>query len=217
MSRSSSFSRTTTEPSRRYIAGPDRRLPSRPARSHRALAQGPYPTLADKSRPALLLLKVAARDGIVPEPRLDERVEAAIGVAHARPDLDADYQPDYAAHQLGLFAADFAVHFAQWKQDSLTDASVPWKVDAGRLIEALEQMKTQAKSAYVGKVVDEAVKLLLNIERGADANPFDLQQALQTEPSPSPELYKGDAASIVKPANRKEAVPAEKPAESKSK
>ena len=161
--------------------------------------------MADKSRPAWLLLKVAARDGVVPEPRLDERVEAAIGVAHARPDLGADYQPDYAAHQLGLFAADFAAHYGQAKQGSLTDASVPWKVDAGRMIEALEQMKTQAKNAYVGKVADETVKLLVNIEKGGDANPFDLEQALRTEPSPSPELYKGDPASVVKPANRKEA------------
>lgn len=183
-----------------------------------ALAQGRYPTLADKSRPAWLLLKVAARDGILPAPRLDERIEAAIGVMHAQPDLDKDYQPDYAAHQLGLFAADFAAHNAQWQRDHTTDASVPWKVDASRLIEALEQMKAQTKNAYVAKVADETEKLLTNVAKAVAVNPFDLEQALQAAPSPSHELYKGDAASIVKPANRKEAAaPAEKAVESKDK
>ena len=182
-----------------------------------ALAQGRYPTLADKSRPAWLLLKVAARDGILPEPRLDERVEAAIGVAHAQPDLDKDYQPDYAAHQLGLFAADFTAHYAQSKQGSITDASVPWKVDAARLNEALEQMKAQAKNAYVTKVVDETVKLLTNIEKAVATNPFDLEQALRKEAAPSQELYKGDAAAVVKPAKQKDAAPPEKPVESKDK
>jgi hypothetical protein len=181
-----------------------------------ALAQGRYPTLADKSRPAWVLLKIAADDGIMPEPRLDERVEAAIGVAHAQPDLDKDYQPDYAARQLGLFAGDFAAHYAQWQRDHKLDASVPWQVDASRQIEALEQMKTQSKNAYVGKVVDETVKLLTNVEKGVAAAPFDLEQALR-EPSPSQELYKGDAASVIKPAKRKEAPAPEKAAESKSK
>src|SRR5439155_24946604 len=32
--------------------------------------------------PALTLLRVARADGLVPEPRIDSRVEAAIGVAH---------------------------------------------------------------------------------------------------------------------------------------
>ena len=45
-----------------------------------ALAQCRYPTLADKTHPTWLLLKSAVRDDIHPEPRLDERVEAAIGV-----------------------------------------------------------------------------------------------------------------------------------------
>jgi hypothetical protein len=175
-----------------------------------ALAQGRYPTLADKSRPTWLLLKVAARDGILPEPRLDERVEAAIGGAHAQPDLDKDYQPDYAAHQLGLFVADFAAHYSLSKQESPPDTSFPWKVDASRLIEALEQLKAQTKDAHLAKVVDESVKLLANIEKGLAANPFALEQLLKGEPSPSSELYKGDAASVVKPANRKDAAPPEK-------
>jgi hypothetical protein len=181
-----------------------------------ALAQGRYPTLADKSRPAWMLLKVVARDGIAPEPRLDERVEAAIGIARAQPELDKDYQPDYAAHQLGLFVADYAAHYAQSKQGALEDTAVPWKVDASRLIEALEQMKAQTKNPHVARVADESAKLLTNIEKALGANPFDLEQSLQAEGSPSQQLYKGDAAAVVKPANRKDAAP-EKAEEKKEK
>jgi hypothetical protein len=60
------------------------------------------------------------------------------------------------------------------------------------------------------------VKLLTNVEKAVAAAPFDLQQALR-EPSPSQELYKGDAASVVKPAKRKEAAAPEKAAENKGK
>ncbi len=94
---------------------------------------------------------------------------------------------------------------------------MPWKVDASRLIEALEQMKAQTKNAHVGKAVDESVKLLSNIEKGLPGTPFDLEQAMQAEPSPSHELYKSDPASVVKPANRKDAAAPEKPAASKDK
>ncbi len=182
-----------------------------------ALAQGRYPTLPDKSRPAWLLLKVAANDGILPAPRLDERIEAAIGVAHAQPDLDKDYQPDYAAYQLGLFATDFTAHYAQSKQGAVADASVPWTVDASRLDDALGQMKAQSKNAYVGKIVDDTVKLLTNIEKGVAANPFDLEQALRGQAAPSQELYKGDAATVVGQAKPKDAAPPEKPEENKDK
>ena len=89
-----------------------------------ALAQGRYPTLTDKTRPTFVLLKVAARDGVAPEPRMDERVEAAIGVARAQPEFDKDYQPDYAAHQLGLFVVDFVAHYGQEKQGEADGAGV---------------------------------------------------------------------------------------------
>ena len=113
-----------------------------------ALAQCRYPTLTDKSRPTFVLLKVAARDGVAPEPGVAERVEAAIGVAHAQPafDKDKDYQPDYAAHQLGLFVADFVGRYGEDKQANPDGpAAQPWKVQASRLIEALELMKVQSE------------------------------------------------------------------------
>lgn len=185
-----------------------------------ALAQGRYPTLADKTRPTLVLLKVVARDGVAPEPRLDERVEAAVGVAHAQPEFDKDYQPDYAAHQLGLFVADFVAQYGQVKQgESDAPPTQPWRVEASRLIEALELMKAQApKNAHVTRVADLCTELLKKVEKGmTGTSPFDLEQVLQAEASPGQSLYKGAADSTVKPANRKDEGATEKGEEKKDK
>ncbi len=44
-------------------------------------------------------------------------------------------------------------------------------MDASRLDDALGQMKAQSKNAYVGKIVDDTVKLLTNIEKGPPPSP----------------------------------------------
>ncbi len=167
----------------------------------KALAQGRYPTLStlpDKPRPTLTLLKIAADDGVEPEARLDERVEAAIGVAHAQPGLDKDYQPDYAAHQLGLFAVDFVKAFDAEKRTPGAPPTLAWKIEASRLTEALELMKAQSKNAHVALVVDETLKALTAIERASSQpNVTDLENKLKTEGAPSKELYKGVPDSTV--------------------
>jgi hypothetical protein len=124
--------------------------------------------------------------------------------------LDKEYQPDYAAHQLGLFVADFIFHHSLAKQQPKDqpggeDAGVSWKYQASRLIEALEFMKAQTKNAHVARVVDESLKPLKTIEKALPPpNAFDLEQILQAEASPSQQLYKGDPNTVVKPANRKD-------------
>ena len=42
-----------------------------------------------------------------PEPRLDEQVEAAIGLCGLRPDSKGDYQPAFAVYHVGAFVRDF--------------------------------------------------------------------------------------------------------------
>jgi hypothetical protein len=190
-----------------------------------ALAAGHFPTLTalpDKPQPAWVLLKIACRDGVEPEPRTDERVEAAIGVARAQPALDPAYQPDYAAHQLGLFVVDFLSRYVQEKQAAKPDQlpSEPWKVEASRLIEALEFMKAQAKNdAHVTLVVDQCLPALQPIEKALPPpNPSDLEQKLRGTASPNQQLYKGVPESTVRPANRKGAdAPEEKKEEKKDK
>jgi hypothetical protein len=183
----------------------------------KALAQCRYPTLADKTHPTLVLLKLAARDGVEPDLRMDERVEAALGVARAQADLDKDYQPDYAAHQLGLFVVDFANRLSQEKQDSPDKPpSEAWKYDASRLIEALETMSAQTKNAHVAQVAGNCTPLLGKIEKALPPpNPFDLEKFLQDAESPGKSLYKSEPQSVVQPADRTEDAKPPKPEEKK--
>ena len=131
-----------------------------------ALAQGRFPTLADKSRPAWVLLKIVADDGITAEPRLDERVEAAIGVATPDPIWTKTINPiTRRASWACLWRITRLITLRETR--ILADASVPWRWTPAGSIEALEQMKAQTKNVYVGKVVDETEKLLTNIEKGS--------------------------------------------------
>ncbi|HVS38691.1 MAG TPA: hypothetical protein VMS17_24255 [Gemmataceae bacterium] len=183
-----------------------------------ALAAGRYPTLSalpDKPHPTLLLLKIAARDGIEPELRLDERLEAAIGVAHAQPSLDKDYQPEYAVHLLGQFVVDFMTRYDAEKQAHANDASLPWsqpwKVEASRLIEALELMKAQSKSAYVAMVADASLDVLKPVERaGPTSNIADLDSNLRAHQPPSKSLYQSAPDSTVTFGGKPPAPPEEK-------
>ncbi len=179
----------------------------------KALAQNPYPTLAtlpDKPHPVLVLLQFAANVGVQPTARLDERFEAAVGVARAQPALDPDYQPGYAAHPLGFFLVDFIGDYGKEKQRQAGNpdlpSSQPWKVDASRLIEALELMKEQAKNdAQVALVADQATPLLQKIEKALDApNESILKAALDAAPSPEMSLFKSDPQSVVKPEEKKD-------------
>src|SRR5204862_5746738 len=72
----------------------------------RALAQTHAPALGEKYRPALSLVRFVGNDArVAPPPRLDERLEAAIGLARMRP--AKEYQPDYAAYEIGRFVVEF--------------------------------------------------------------------------------------------------------------
>jgi hypothetical protein len=175
----------------------------------RALAQTHYPALGDKARPALTLARIVARDKVTPEPRLDERLEAAIGLAGMRPELAKNYQPDFAVHLIGLFVVDFSAladaETSTKKPDNLRLR--PWKIDAARLLEALEALKTEAKNDHVAKVVARITPVLTNIESGSQGKPQTLATWLTDAANqpPSKELYKGVPDSAVKPASGGEA------------
>src|SRR6185312_14029984 len=75
----------------------------------RALAQIHMPAVSDKVRPALTLARFAGADGgIQPPPRIDERMEAALGLARMQAAQDKQYQIDYAAGQIGRCLGAFA-------------------------------------------------------------------------------------------------------------
>jgi hypothetical protein len=164
-----------------------------------ALNHCELPALSDgKTRPALVLLRLMANEGFAPEARMDERMEAAIGLARMQPEQDKNYSPDYAAQQIGVF-------LEQWVTYALSEqgkkAKLPYKIYSARLIEALDAMNAAAKNPYVTKVVKLALPLLDRIEKGnTNVDPLPLATLVKDEPPANGQLYKDVKDSMVKPA-----------------
>jgi hypothetical protein len=189
----------------------------------RALAQYRAPAVADargaiqepNGATALALLKVVNNDGLAPPARLDEQIEAGIGVARLRSKALASYQPDYAAQQLGYLVVEMASR-AQPKDPS----KFPWKLYAVRFGDALEALRADAKghpdkavASHVGEVVRRSLSVVKEIELNERGNGGDLKLWLGDHPPPSKTLYKGVAGSTVRPLEKGEDEPApEKPA-----
>lgn len=179
----------------------------------RALAKIHVPAISDKVRPALVLARFAGNDaGIQPPPRLDERVEAALGLARLKSAQDKQYQSDYAAGQI----AKALGAFAQKYNNELTALSSkkemqtrPWRIDAVILKDALTALKADSgKNAYVSQMTDRGISLLDFIIKGIKVQSDELSwwNTPQSNP-PSKELFQGSADSVVKPAQPAEAEP----------
>jgi hypothetical protein len=177
----------------------------------RALAQIHTPAVSDKVRPALALARFAGADGsIQPPPRIDERMEAALGLARMQSAQDKEYQADYAAWQIGRCLGAFAQKAANDEKgkEGERERTRPWKIDAYRLSEALSVLKAvNGKNTYVAAVADRGTRLLKEIMQGNKASTNDVTWFMtpQSDP-PSKELFKGAADTVVKP----EEAPAEK-------
>ncbi len=169
----------------------------------KVVAQSQLPTFGEKDRPALTLARVVGNDGsIVPSPRLDERIEAAIGLAKMSANLSKspDYQPDYVAFQIALFVQDFGL---QAKENIYAKVFVrvrPWKVDAAHMIEALDDLKRDVKIEYVQKVVDQCLAVLRQIENGEVGSANALGDWLAKNPPTSKGVFRSGADSTIKPA-----------------
>jgi hypothetical protein len=165
----------------------------------RALARYRSPRAGEKDLPALTLARFAGNDArITPEPRLDERLEAAIGLARMLPTpRHKDYRPDQASYQVARLVTDFANAANREKDRKPGSRTRPWKVDAARLAEALQVLKG-FKDAYAAKVLERAAPILANVEKGNDARVADLGNWLADNAPPSSELFKGIADSTVK-------------------
>lgn len=173
----------------------------------RALASARHPSLGDKAKPALVLLKAAVSDGLAPEPRLDERIEAAVGVTRLSPELDSSYNKDYAAFILAHFVVDLGVAYQTRAQRP--EEKRPYKAYAVRMLDGLDALKADSKNKpvddYARSVVAECVKVLSKIETDGVAQPFDLSRWLENNQPPNKQVYKGVADSTVKPAAREPA------------
>jgi len=172
----------------------------------RALAQIHTPGKAGKDRPALVLLRVMANEGFKPEPRFDERMEAAIGLARMRPDKDKDYQPAYAAQQIALFLKDFAEEYSRTNgSKELKEERRPTRVLAAQLLDALEALKTETKDDYVKTIFDTGKlgnRLLERIVAEQTADPSPLVAEVEKNPPKDLLLFKNMPDSTVTPPKK---------------
>jgi hypothetical protein len=178
----------------------------------RALARIHNPGAADRGRGPMALLRVVAKDGLVPSPRIDERVEAAIGIARLKPSLDKEYNPDYALAQVGLFLDDFNQNVTGERErkragDSpATNLSLfPLRIFAARLYDAIDLARAEPPdNPAVTKITGECLALLSKVERGDPADPERIFQAIAGPPAPAARLFKNVEDSTVRPANRRD-------------
>jgi hypothetical protein len=173
----------------------------------RALAQIRNPAAAAGGRGPMALLRVVAKDGLVPPPRMDERVAAAIGIARLKPALDKEYNQDYALAQVGLFLDDYTQAVTRDRNeivDSKAPQLYPWKGFALEMYEAVEQLRAEATEPYVTRLADECLALLDRIEKGNPADPERILRIVLNDPPKSGRLFKNLEDSTVRPANRRD-------------
>jgi hypothetical protein len=179
------------------------------------VAQARVPVLDNKDRPALVLARVAGNDeSIQPSPRLDERIEAVIGLARmgAVATKYPDFEPDYAMFQIAQAVLEFGLQADKNLSDSkgTPTRSRPWKIDAARLGEAVEMLKADVKNPYVQQIADRCMLVLNPIENGGQGSANDLGDWIAGNPVQVKTLFKSAPDTAIRPATDK---PAEKSAE----
>lgn len=144
----------------------------------------------NKERPALVLLQVLAGEGFVPRLRIDERMEAATGLARTRPDKAKDYQVDYAVEQISQFLDEWTKYVQT--RDAKYDRK-PVRILAAQLLDALIALKAETGDAYVAQLFDTGkpgATLLDKLEKGLGADASDLINAVTSKPAPGGQLFK---------------------------
>jgi hypothetical protein len=147
-----------------------------------------------KGKPAWVLVKVMSAYDITPKPRMDERAEAAIGVARMR-GKNADYRTDYAAQLIVAFVRDFATFYqTDYKSGK---SGLPCKILAARLGDELKLLKDQAGDMYVSSAVDKLLDPLAAMEGDRAVSSDQLRQWLDGNKAPNQVLFKSDPYTTV--------------------
>jgi hypothetical protein len=173
----------------------------------RALAQVHTPTVNDKVRPALVLARFAGDDErIQPPPRLDERIEAAIALARLPSASDKQYRVDYAASQIAKCIGALAQAYIPEK-DQKDGRTLPWRVEAAQLNEALTTLKPDAeKNPFVAEVIRRGSSVLTDVMNSKQPNAENMTWLTTSQSdAPSKELFQGVADTAVKRGEAAEA------------
>ncbi len=183
----------------------------------KALAYLMKPAVPDKKDgAALTLLRVVARDkSLAPEPTIEERLEAAVGLARMKLEQDKDYNSDYALYHIGLFLDEF-VTFCNTENATYQR---PIRIYSARLLEALLTIKpqlddptirrTDAEKKYTLDAIDQCGLVLTRLEKlpamgKLDKNGYKLDAWFADNKVPNTQLFKGVAGTDVAPPTKKE-------------
>ncbi len=158
----------------------------------RALGQSRYPaTKVDKEelQIALELGRIVRAAKVVPAPRMDERVEAAIGLALLDPALRKGYEPEYAAREIGIFVYLFADRYN--KREPALKSPALMSLLGVRLAEALGRAK-QSKdvSDYQKRIAELSITVLTNLKDVDKGNPVELRDFLEKNKPNADAFYK---------------------------
>jgi hypothetical protein len=180
----------------------------------RALAQVRLPVVDAKVRPAVVLTRFVGNDeSILPPPRLDERLEAAMGLLRMRPGKDAPgFQPDYTVEQLAHLMAYFATQAnAHREKKDVASRLRPWRVDAARLVGPVIAFRADVKDPYVAEVSATVLRVLQTVATDKPVGADDLTTLSDTK-APNQGVFQG-ADAVVKPSKVIAPLPGEKPPE----
>ncbi|MBI1914477.1 MAG: hypothetical protein HYS12_07025 [Planctomycetes bacterium] len=164
----------------------------------RALGAVRDPGVANKkgAEAAWTLVRILRRDkDVTPEPRLDEQVEAAVGLSNLRPDPKGDYRPAFAIYHVGQFVREF---FIRWTRERVAKRE-PWKIHAARMEEALQGLAAAVPDETIKKVVPAAVVLVQGVQKGKESPTAAGLEKLLGELTPPPSVYKSNPKAIVNP------------------
>lgn len=170
----------------------------------RALAEARVSRIAGdpNGHAALALARVAGKDkAINPEPRLDEQLEAAIGLCLLPADATGDLQVGYVSYLIGQFAHDFA----QAYKDPRRSSRDPWKVFGGRFLDAMKEfVNTHGREPSAKTLGALALKVVEDVEKKSQTlNTGPLGQWTEKNTTGQQTIYKSDPKSAVVPAEVK--------------
>jgi len=170
------------------------------------LAAGRRPTVGEKSRPILALARIAAADAdLAPAPRLSERIEAAVGLARmgVASAKIGDIDMDYAAGAVVATVVEFGRQANANKDSDSTRRLRPWRVDAARLGEALDELKVAVKTPYVQNAIKECQDKVLGELEKTISSPAAVEKLVDWLANNAPQgksLFKSDPTSTIKGA-----------------
>jgi hypothetical protein len=121
------------------------------------------------------LMKVLVKGALQPEPTIQEKIEAALGLCAMDYTNMPEYQPELAVYLVGQTVVEFAREYSKDRPNFVLDKGkkppfVAWKTEAKRFQAGLIQLKDNARgnaaaAKSAGELQNSAAKLLLQMEK----------------------------------------------------